>query len=176
MAASFSATATVGLPRYANTISKKTCFTSTNTARYATVAPPPHSRSISAFGVGKDAVTSWLDLAGFVATASPGARTPFDELADKIGRECYIDVAGWHLYLKDVKLPDTQITLAQAIAQQRGSQIQGQGFNASAVNQLIGRVPVKLGQGKSTLSLADVMPSRCLSDLEDICENYARAS
>lgn len=168
MATSVSSTVFSGLPR--DTVStRQRCLTPSCTPHH--LAP---RRIISVASVGKDAVTSWLDLAGFVATASPGARTPFDELADKIGRECYIDVAGWHLYLKDVKLPNTQVTMAQALAQQLGSLIQGQGFSSAAVNQLVGRVPVKLGQGKSTLPLADVMPSRCLQDLEDICEQYAR--
>lgn len=75
---------------------------------------------LQARGVGKDAVGSWLDLAGFVAKST--AHTPFDELADKIGRDCYIDVAGWHLYLKDVKLGG-QASMAQGIAQQLGAQV-----------------------------------------------------
>lgn len=43
------------------------------------------------------------------------------------GRDVYLDVAGWHLYLKDVKVGGS-INLAQGLAQQLGSQIDGQGF------------------------------------------------
>ena len=94
-------------------------------SRPARGAPP--SRLVTYSSVGQDAVGSWLDLAGFVAAASSaGARTPYDELADKIGRDCYIDVAGWHLFLKDVKIPaGGQVTLAQGLAQQLGAQVGG---------------------------------------------------
>ena len=129
------------------------------------VAPPA--------AIGSDAVYSWLDLAGFVAPSNTG-RGPFDDLADKIGRDCYIDVQGWHLYLKDVKVPNSKLTLAQALAHGLGAQIQGQGFSKTAVDDLIAKVPVKLGGGKSTLSLAEVMPARAVADLIDICEQYAR--
>lgn len=53
--------------------------------------------AVVARGAGQDAVGSWIDLAAFVSSSGRGAHTPFDELADKIGRDVYIDVAGWHL-------------------------------------------------------------------------------
>lgn len=52
--------------------------------------------------------------------------------------------------------------------------MQGQGYNSGAVEELLTRVPVKLGQGKETLSLSQVMPAACVRDLLDICEEYAR--
>ena len=132
------------------------------------------SRSVIAAGVGDDAVSSWLDLAGFVAK-NKGTRSPFEDLSSKIGSQCYIDVQGWHLYLRDVKIaPGATVTVADALADKLGSTIQGQGFNQSMLDELMKQVPVKLGQGKSTLPLADVMPSRGLQDLAEICEKYAR--
>ena len=53
--------------------------------------------AVEARGAGQDAVGSWIDLAAFVSSSGRGGHTPFDELADKIGRDVYIDVAGWHL-------------------------------------------------------------------------------
>jgi len=82
-------------------------------------SPPAVCRS-----VGQDSVGAWVDLASFVAASSSGAKSPYDELADKIGRECYIDVAGWHLYLKDVRLVGiSNATLAQGLASQLGPQV-----------------------------------------------------
>ncbi|KAG7672260.1 hypothetical protein NADE_000066 [Nannochloris sp. 'desiccata'] len=125
-------------------------------------------------GVGDDAVSSWLDLAGFVAKTK-GSRSPYEELSSKIGDQCYIDVQGWHLYLKDVKIaPGAAATVADALAEKLGSTIQGQGFSQSMLDSLMSQVPVKLGQGKSTLPLADVMPSSGVQDLAEICEKYAR--
>ncbi len=66
------------------------------------------------------------------------------------------------------------MTVADALAEKLGSTIQGQGFNQSMLDKLMAQVPVKLGQGKSTLPLAEVMPSRGLQDLAEICEKYAR--
>lgn len=128
----------------------------------------------------KDAVVgSWIDLTGFVA-ASKGnnARTPYDALAEEIGRECYIDVCGWHLYLKDVKISSngksTNINMAQGLAQRLGPQIQGKRISSSEVNDLLDKVPVTLGQGKRVVSLSAAMPDRCVQDIFDICENYSR--
>ena len=115
---------------------------------------------------------SWLDLAGFVASTG-GKRTPYDALADKIGRECYIDVAGWHLYLKDVKLGG-QSSLAQGLAMQLGAQIDGQGYREAEVVALLGKVPIEFGKGKATLALTDVMPAGCIRELTDVCEEYER--
>jgi len=130
--------------------------------------------SIVPAGVGDDAVSSWLDLAGFVAKTK-GSRSPYEELSSKIGDQCYIDVQGWHLYLKDVKIaPGAPVTMADALAEKLGSTMQGQGFSQSMLDSLMSQVPVKLGQGKATLPLADVMPSRGLQDLAEICEKYTR--
>lgn len=53
---------------------------------------------MQASGTGQDAVESWIDLASFVASSGKsGGHTAYDELADKIGKDVYIDVAGWHL-------------------------------------------------------------------------------
>ena len=59
----------------------------------------PSRRLTLASGTGQDAVGSWIDLASFVSSsgAGGGGRSPYEELADKIGRDVYIDVAGWHL-------------------------------------------------------------------------------
>lgn len=58
----------------------------------------PARPSLVARGAGEDAVKGWLDLASFVSSAGgSGGRTPYDELADKIGREVYMDLQGWHL-------------------------------------------------------------------------------
>ena len=88
-------------------------------------------------------------------------------------------MAGWHLYLKDVKVqPGGSVTLAQALAAQLGAQVDGQGFRAAEVEALVARVarvvPIRLGQGKATLALAEVMPGPCLRDLADIVEDYSR--
>lgn len=106
--------------------------------------------------------------------SSSAARTPYDDLADSIGRDCYIDVAGWHLYLKDVKLPEgSGLTMAQGLAAQLGAQAQGQKqISGADVESMLKRVPVDLGKGKTTVSLERLMPSICVNDLKQIMEEY----
>jgi len=50
--------------------------------------------------MGKDFVESFFDVADFLSGASSFGTS---ELAENIGRDCYVDVNGWHLFLKDMK-------------------------------------------------------------------------
>ncbi|EFN53125.1 hypothetical protein CHLNCDRAFT_137481 [Chlorella variabilis] len=121
-------------------------------------------------------IGSWLDLSSFVTSAgSSGGHTPYDELAGKIGGDVYIDVAGWHLYLKDVKV-GKGLSLAQALAAQLGPKLQSERrFSEDDLTDLLQKVPIKLGGGKLTAALADVVPSGCMRDFERACEDYARS-
>ncbi|KAL4437227.1 hypothetical protein ABPG75_004366 [Micractinium tetrahymenae] len=133
----------------------------------------PGRRSLTARGACEDAVKGWLDLASFVSSAgSSGGRTPYDELADKIGREVYMDLQGWHLYLKDVKVGQG-LSLAQALAAQLGPQLHGGSFRGADLDALLKKVPIKLGGGKLTAALADLLPSGCVRDFERLLEDYA---
>jgi hypothetical protein len=116
---------------------------------------------------------SWLDLASFVASTSAGSKSPYEALADAIGKDCYVDIAGWHLFLKDIKV-EGNASLAQALSLVLGPKIAANGFDQRDVEDAVAKVPIKLGQGKMTVPLVKVMPAMCMSDLVDICENFAR--
>ena len=91
------------------------------------------------------------------------------------GRDAYIDVAGWHLYLKDVKLsPGGTLTMAQGLAAKLGPVFGGQGYREAEVEDLVAKVPVRLGGGKVTLSLKELLPAACMRDLCSACEDYCR--
>ena len=146
------------------------------------LAPAPAARS-NADAAASAAVGGWIDLASFVSSSgSGGVHTPFDGLADAIGREVYIDVAGWHLFLKDVRLAEAAgggggLTLAQGLAQQLGAAAAGAGRGLDApaeVAALLDRVPVRLGGGRLTVALADVVPAGAQRELEEILARYAR--
>lgn len=65
--------------------------------------------------------------------------------------------------------------MAQALAAQLGPKLQGQrSFQEADLADLLKQVPIKLGGGKMTASLADVVPSGCMRDFERACEDYAR--
>lgn len=60
------------------------------------------------------------------------------------GRDVYIDVSGWHLYLRDVKVPDSGgTTLASGLAAMLAQE--GDGADVAGV---LGQVPVPLGGGQ----------------------------
>ena len=117
---------------------------------------------------------SWLDLASFVATSS-GSKTPFDELGDAIGRDCYIDVAGWHLFLKDVRVIDGDVQLSTLLGSIIGKEMMsGRGYDERDIEEILSKVPVRLGQGKMTVPLNTMLPPMCQADLLDICKEWAR--
>lgn len=120
-----------------------------------------------------EAVDSWLDIASFVANSS--SRSPFEDLADKIGRECYVDIAGWHLFLKDVKVASAAgTTMAQTLGLVIGKNMASEGFDERSIEDVLRKVPISVGGGKVTVSLLQALPSICVSDLMDICKEYER--
>ena len=72
-------------------------------------------------------------------------------------------------------MPATQLSLAQALAQSLGGQIHAGDYRPAALGELLAKVPVKLGGGKATLALSEVLPAACVRDLEDICADYERS-
>ena len=69
-------------------------------------------------------------------------------------------------------MPPVQAGLANAIALQaaRG----GGKINESDVATVLKKVAIKLGGGRATVSLFDVMPPRCVQDLVELAERFAK--
>lgn len=86
------------------------------------------------------------------------------------GKDIYIDVNGWHLFLKDVTAaPD--VKLNQALAQQIGEESSQGKLDLEA---LLKKVPVKIGGGKTRVSLFDAIPSFSYDDLQNIVRDFDR--
>lgn len=63
---------------------------------------------------GRDFVEPWIDLTKSV-TGGGSTKSPYAELAAKIGKDIYVDVNGWHLYLSDIKTGgDTNLAVSLA--------------------------------------------------------------
>ncbi|MEM8805091.1 MAG: DUF3181 family protein [Cyanobacteria bacterium P01_G01_bin.38] len=88
-----------------------------------------------------------------------------EALAAEIGDNIYIDIAKWHLYLRDAKLH----TL---LAEQFYPMVSGGNVAEDAVEQVLQNIPVKLGGGRKTLPLADLLPVQCQVNLIDLLEEY----
>lgn len=125
-------------------------------------------------GLGQDTVQGWLDLSKLVS-GSGGIKTAYDDLAYKIGHDVYMDVSGWHLFLKEVKAVKG-LTLAQALAQQFGEDISSQKYSSGTVEEVLKKIPIKLGGGKTKVPLLDLLPSACVQDLEGILADHEKNS
>jgi hypothetical protein len=124
---------------------------------------------------GSNPTDAWLDLASFVAggAGDAGRAGIFDDLASRIGKDVFIDVAGWHLYLRDVKV-DGKTTLASALAAKLGSAVADGGFKRAEAEAVLAGLPVRLGGGKAAVPLADAIPAAALGDLWRALEDFER--
>lgn len=50
-----------------------------------------------------------------------------------------------------------------------------QGYKEAEVAALLKKVPVKLGGGKVTTALSELVPAGCSRDLERACDDWARS-
>ncbi|MEL7008121.1 MAG: DUF3181 family protein [Cyanobacteria bacterium J06588_4] len=96
------------------------------------------------------------------------ATTPeIESLAAKIGESIYIDVAKWHLYLNDAHLHTV-------VAEQVYPLLEANSLSEDAVTDVLKGIAVKLGGGKTELSLSKLLPMQCQMTLIDLLEEYQR--
>jgi hypothetical protein len=119
--------------------------------------------------LGKDFVESFFDVADFLAGASSFGTS---ELANDIGRDCYVDLNGWHLFLKDMK-PQGSFHTGLANVVVATIIKNGNKCDERDVTEILKTVKVPLGGGKIEASLFELMPKRCVDDFVDIAKKYA---
>ncbi len=90
-----------------------------------------------------------------------------ESLAAEIGENVYIDIAKWHLYLKDAHLHTV-------VAQQLYAMLEDGNLDEDKVGQVLQGIPVKLGGGKREVPLADLIPMQCQVQLMDVLEEFQR--
>ncbi len=90
-----------------------------------------------------------------------------EALAAEIGENIYIDVAKWHLYLAEAHLHT-------ALAEKLHPLIEDDQLQEDAVIAILQEIPVKLGGGKKTLPLLDLLPMQCQVNLLDLLEEYQK--
>ena len=85
----------------------------------------------------------------------------------------YIDVSGWHLFLREVKAAKG-LNLAQALAQQFGQDISSGSNSKGNMDEELKKIPIKLGGGKTQLPLLELLPSGSVQDLEQILTDFEK--
>ena len=90
-----------------------------------------------------------------------------EALAAKIGENVYIDVAKWHLYLNDAHLHTV-------VAEKVYGILEEDSLSEDAVTNVLQSIPIKLGGGKTELSLNELLPMQCKMTLLDLLEEYQK--
>lgn len=90
-----------------------------------------------------------------------------ESLAIEIGNNIYIDIANWHLFLKEAKL---HVSLSERLY----PLLKDDTFDDKTVQKVLNQLSVKLGGGKREVPLADLIPSACVDDLMGILEEFQR--
>lgn len=90
-----------------------------------------------------------------------------EQLAASLGEEVYMDVAKWHLYLKEAKL---HILLAEQLA----PLVLSQPIDEAATTEVLNRIPVKLAGGRKELPLLDLLPMQSILNLLDVLEKIGK--
>jgi hypothetical protein len=90
-----------------------------------------------------------------------------EQLAAAIGDNVYMDVAKWHLYLRDAHL---HTFLAEQLYPLLADDLQ-----EDQVLHVLRNIPVKLGGGKLEIPLADLLPMQAQMHLMDILEEFSNS-
>ncbi|HIK55905.1 MAG TPA: DUF3181 family protein [Synechococcales cyanobacterium M55_K2018_004] len=90
-----------------------------------------------------------------------------EQLASEIGDKVYIDVAKWHLYLRDAHLHTV-------LAEQFLPLLEKGSVSEDQVTRILQSIPVKLGGGKREVPLSELLPMQSQVHLMDVLEEYQR--
>ena len=91
-----------------------------------------------------------------------------ERLASDLGDQIYLDVAKWHLYLRDAKL-HTELANQLSILAEAGT------VSESEVIALLNQTVIVLGGGKQSLPLSELIPASGIRRLLDILEEWSRS-
>ncbi|WP_293134029.1 DUF3181 family protein [Microcoleus sp. bin38.metabat.b11b12b14.051] len=97
----------------------------------------------------------------------PNTTLAIESLAAEIGENVYIDVAKWHLYLRDAHLHTV-------VAEQLYPMLEDGDADDDRVGQVLQGISVKLGGGKREVPLADLIPMQSRVHLMDVLEEFQR--
>ncbi len=99
--------------------------------------------------------------------ASSSSAETLEALAAEIGENIYMDIAKWHLYLGVANL---HTPLAEKLL----PMVTANDISEDAVTQILQDIPIKLGGGRKSLPLSDLLPMQCQVTLVDLLEEYQR--
>ncbi|CAL5223716.1 g6271 [Coccomyxa viridis] len=129
-----------------------------------------HPRHLTIRGsIGSDAAGGFMDLSKLVSGGGK-LKGAYGDLAYKIGKEVYVDVQGWHLFLKEITV-EKDVKMHQALASQLGPMGEP---SESDVEGVLKKIPLSLGGGKQKVSLYDALPAFGIKDLAEIVAEFTK--
>lgn len=100
--------------------------------------------------------------------SNSGNTQAIEKLAAEIGENVYMDITKWNLYLGDANLHTPVAEKLYPILEEAAD------LEEETVINILKDTPVKLGGGKTTLSLADLIPSQVITDLMKLLEEFKK--
>jgi Protein of unknown function (DUF3181) len=91
-----------------------------------------------------------------------------ERLAGELGDQVYLDVAKWHLYLRDAKL-HTQL------ADRLGPIAESGKVSEAEVIGVLNQTVIELGGGKQKLPLSELIPASGIRRVLDVLEEWSRS-
>ncbi len=88
-----------------------------------------------------------------------------EDLAAEIGDKVYLDIAKWHLYLKDAKL---HTTVAEQVLPLLTS-----GLTGDKLTEILTGISIDLGGGRQKMPLINLIPVTVQARMMDILQDYA---
>ena len=88
-----------------------------------------------------------------------------EALAAEIGENIYLDIAKWHLFLAEAHLHTE-------LANKLYPLLEDNSLSEDRVIAILQKIPVKIGGGKKSIPLTDLLPMKCEVDLMDLLEEF----
>ena len=88
-----------------------------------------------------------------------------EALAAEIGENIYLDIAKWHLFLAEAHLHTELATKLYPLLEENT-------VSEESVITILQGIPIKIGGGKKSIPMTDLLPIKCQIDLMNLLEDF----
>ena len=88
-----------------------------------------------------------------------------EALAAEIGENIYLDIAKWHLFLAEAHLHTELATKLYPLLEENT-------VSEESVIAILQDIPIKIGGGKKSIPMTDLLPIKCQIDLMNLLEDF----
>ncbi|MEM9274205.1 MAG: DUF3181 family protein [Cyanobacteria bacterium P01_F01_bin.143] len=88
-----------------------------------------------------------------------------EALAAEIGENIYLDIAKWHLFLAEARLHTELATKLYPLLEENT-------VSEESVITILQSIPIKIGGGKKSIPMTDLLPVKCQIDLMNLLEDF----